>query len=504
MNNTDTTQLQQLLTIGKRILGEPDVDHVLNSSMDHLIEVSGAERGIIILYNNHGNRHIQTARNLDKEDIDNPEFEISNTIIKKIKLTGEHVYLKNALREKDLDKSKSVLRLNILSVICLPLIFNEKIFGVIYLDNRTVQGRFTNEINEFVESFADFISLAAYHTMERNHWKKKHHALEEELRMRYNFDAIIGQSPKMIRVMEMISQVADTNATVLIEGESGTGKELIVRAIHFNSGRKEQLLLSVNCAAFPENLLESEFFGHEKGSFTGAFKQQKGKFELADKGTLFLDEVDEMSPALQAKLLRIIQFGEFAPLGSQETKQCDVRIVAASKSDLRELVEIGKFREDLYYRLNLFLIKLPPLRERPEDILPLAEYFLIDACKRLNKEELKFNPQAKQILQNYNYPGNVRELENVVHRAAILCKTKMIKPEHLAEEIFVKSSKTNKNTSLPFKEAKEKMVTEFEREYLQQILDECNGVISKAAERIGMHKKNLHEKLNKYGIRPDK
>ena len=507
MNNTDTTQLQQLLTIGKRILGEPDVDHVLTTSMDHLVEISGAERGIIILYNSHGNRHIQTARNLDKEDIDNPEFEISNTIIKKVKVTGEHVYLKNALREKELDKSKSVLRLKILSVICLPLIFNEKIFGVIYLDNRTVQGRFTNEINEFVKSFADFISLAAYHTMERNNWKKKHHALEKELRLRYNFDAIIGQSPKMIRVMDMISQVADTNATVLIEGESGTGKELIVRAIHFNSRRREQLLLSVNCAAFPENLLESEFFGHEKGSFTGAYKQQKGKFELADKGTLFLDEVDEMSPALQAKLLRVIQFGEFDPLGSQETKQCDVRIVAASKSDLRKLVEIGKFREDLYYRLNLFIIKLPPLSERPEDILPLAEYFLIDACKRLDKKDLIFNPQAKQILQNYNYPGNVRELENVVHRAAILCKTKMIKPEHMPEEIYGGKS-NNKNytryKSLSFKEAKEKMVTEFERQYLQQILDECNGVISKAAERIGMHKKNLHEKLNKYGIRPDK
>ncbi|MCB0753872.1 MAG: sigma 54-interacting transcriptional regulator, partial [Ignavibacteriae bacterium] len=352
--------------------------------------------------------------------------------------------LENALREKNLDKSKSVFRLKILSVICIPLIQQDKVFGIIYLDNRTIQGRFSQEINQIVVSFADFISLAAYHTMERNNWKKKHNALEEELRLRYNFDAIIGKSPQMVKVMEMISQVADTDATVLIEGESGTGKELTLKAIHFNSNRKDNPLLSINCAAFPENLLESEFFGHERGSFTGAYKQQKGKFELANKGTLFLDEIDEMSPALQAKLLRVIQFGEYAPIGSQTTKQCDVRIVAASKTDLKKLVESGKFREDLYYRINLFRINIPPLRKRPEDILLLAEYFLIDAAKRLNKEAQKFNPEAKQMLQNYTYPGNVRELENIIHRAVILCKTKLIKPEHLPDEIHDKATNYSK------------------------------------------------------------
>jgi transcriptional regulator with GAF, ATPase, and Fis domain len=506
MNTINTSQLQQLLTIGKEVLAEVEVDSVLERSMDHLVEVSGAERGIIILFNNKGDRHYQTARNLEKQDIDHPEFEISQTIIEQVNSNGEPVYLKNALEEKSLDKSKSVRRLKILSVICLPLIFDEKIFGVIYLDNRTALGRFTSETSELIKSFADFISLAAYHAMERNHWKKKQTALEEELRFQYNFETIIGQSPKMIKVLEMISQVADTDATVLIEGESGTGKELTVNALHYNSSRRDKSLLSVNCAAFPENLLESEFFGHEKGSFTGAYKHQKGKFELADNGTLFLDEVDEMSPALQAKLLRVIQFGEFAPIGSEETKQCDVRIIAASKSDLKKLVEDGKFREDLYYRLNLFIIKLPALRERLGDILPLAEYFLIDACKRLNKEGLKFNPQTKQFLQNYNYPGNVRELENIIHRAAIVCKTKLIKPEHLPEEVT--SGKFNKSVSsyqsLSFKDAKEKVISDFEHQYLVQILEECNGVISKAAERMGMHKKNLHEKLNKYGIRPDK
>ena len=507
MEITDSSRLQQLLRIGKKVLAEPDIDHVLESSMDHLIEISGAERGIILLFNNQGDRHFQTARNLAKEDIENPKFEISNTIIDKVKLTGEQIFLENALREKNLDKSKSVFRLKILSVICIPLIHEDKIFGIIYLDNRTIQGRFSSEINQTVASFADFISLAAYHTMERNNWKKKHNALEEELRLRYNFDAIIGKSPQMVKVMEMISQVADTDATVLIEGESGTGKELTLKAIHFNSNRKDNPLLSINCAAFPDNLLESEFFGHEKGSFTGAYKQQKGKFELANKGTLFLDEIDEMSPALQTKLLRVIQFGEYAPIGSQITKQCDVRIVAASKTDLKKLVETGKFREDLYYRINLFRIIIPPLRKRPEDVLPLAEYFLIEATKRLKKEELKFNPDTVKMLKNYDYPGNVRELENIIHRASILCKTKLIKPEHLPDELhdkFTNYSNISTNSFVSFKEAKEKVVSDFEHSYLQQILNECNGNISKAAGRIGMHKKNLHEKLNKYGIRSDR
>ena len=505
MEITDSNRLQQLLNIGKKVLAEPDIDHVLESSMDHLIEISGAERGIILLFNNHGDRHFQTARNLDKEDIENPKFEISNTIIDNVKLTGEQIFLENALREKYLDKSKSVLRLKILSVICIPLMHQEKVFGIIYLDNRTIQGRFSSEINQIISSFADFISLAAYHTMERNNWKKKQNALEEELRLHYNFDAIIGRSPQMIKVMEMISQVADTDATVLIEGESGTGKELTLKAIHFNSSRKDNPLLSVNCAAFPENLLESEFFGHEKGSFTGAYKNQKGKFELANKGTLFLDEIDEMSPALQSKLLRVIQFGEYSPLGSETIRTCDVRIVAASKTDLKKLVEMGKFREDLYYRINLFRINIPPLRKRLEDILPLAEYFLIDAAKRLNKESLKFNPDTIKLLQYYDYPGNVRELENIIHRAVILCSGKLIKPEHLPDEINTKPHsylKFNSNFSISFKEAKDKVVSDFEQTYLRQVLADCNGNISKAAERIGMHKKNLHEKLNKYGISP--
>jgi Nif-specific regulatory protein len=504
MNESNTIPFQQLLKIGKEVLAEPEVNQVLVTSMDHLIEISGAERGIIILFNQEGESHFQTARNLEKKDIDRPEFEISRTIIENVKSEGKLVYLRNALKEKALQKSKSVSRLKILSVICLPLKHEGKVFGVVYLDNRTVQGRFLPKTSTLVESFADFISLAAHHALERNHWKKRELEFEEELRTRYDFDAIVGSSTKMMEVLDLISQVAETDATVLIEGESGTGKELVAQAIHFNSLRQDKPLLSVNCAAFPENLLESEFFGHEKGAFTGAFKQQKGKFELADGSTLFLDEVDEMSPTLQVKLLRVIQFGEFTPVGSQDTKRCDVRIIAASKPDLRKLVESGKFRDDLYYRLNLFQIKMPPLKERREDILLLAEYFLQNGCRQLKKEEPKLTPAVKQILQNYSYPGNVRELENVIHRAAILCRGEVIEPDHLPEELRkgqIKSTSEDGKTLLPFSDAKKRVVEDFERRYLQQVLEECNGVISRAAQLAGMHSKNFHEKLAKYGIK---
>jgi Nif-specific regulatory protein len=507
MSDLGTFSSQQLIKIGKEVLAEPDVDTVLAKSMDHLIEISSAERGIILLFNKAGETHIQTARNLEKKDIDRPEFEISRTIIEKVKSEGERIYLRNALEEKALQKSKSVYRLKILSVICLPLMHEGTIFGVVYLDNRTVQGRFTPQISEFVVSFADFISLAAHHDLERNHWRKRERVLEEELRTRYDFDAIIGQSPKMMDILNLISQVAETDATVLIEGESGTGKELAARAIHYNSLRRDKPLLSVNCAAFSENLLESEFFGHEKGAFTGAYKQQKGKFELADGGTLFLDEVDEMSAALQANILRTIQGGEYTPVGSEKIHKCDVRIVAASKTHLKQLVNEGKFREDLYYRLNLFRIKMPPLRERLEDIQLLAEYFLHDACKTMNKREPELSDAAKQILQNYHYPGNVRELQNVIHRAAILCRDKFIESTHLSEELHKNQpiAFAEFDKSLPsFSEAKKKILEDFERRYLLQVLEECDGVISNAAKRSGMHKKNFHEKLAKYGIRKQK
>ena len=500
----DIESVEQLIRIGKNLLAESDVKRLLPMAMDYAIEVSDAERGIIILFDEKSNILFETARNIEREEIEHPEFQISRTIIEKVKNERKGICLKNALSEKALRKQQSITQLNILSVMCLPLLYQESLFGMVYLDNRRVEGVFSDDTFVFVKEFTDYISFAAFKALERKKLETRIDAMEEELRTRFDFDAIVGHSPKMVEILKIVAQVGDTNAPVLIEGETGTGKELIARAIHFNSSRKEKPLLSMNCGAIPESLLESELFGHERGAFTGAYKQHKGKFELADGGTLFLDEVDEMSASLQVRLLRILQWGEYTPLGSDENRLCDVRIVAASKRPLRVLVEEGDFRDDLYYRLNLIRIELPTLRERREDILLLAQTFLMDVSKNLPKDVPKLSPEVEQVLLNYPFPGNVRELENLIHRAVILCNDSVIRVEHLPPEIrsdVAFSETVFFDTSIPFKEAKKRIVEDFEKRYIESILRENGGVIRDAAERAGLHEKNLYEKMVKYGFR---
>lgn len=487
--------------IGQNAAGE-DIATVLAAAMDNLIKLSGAERGLIILFNETGDHIYQTARNLNQEDIARPAFEISNTVIEKVRADGNLIYYRDAFSEPALEQSKSVTRLKILSVICLPLIHKNNVIGVAYLDNRTIQGRFTQEVCDIVETFGSLITLSAYHALEGFRLKEDKIALQEELRHRSEFDTIVGHSPQMQRVLQNISDVANTEVRVLIEGESGTGKELVAKAIHISSQRKDKPLITVNCGAFPDTLLESEFFGYERGAFTGALNTYRGKFELADGGTLFLDEVNEMSPALQVKLLRTLQSGEYTPLGSEKIRNCDVRIIAATNMDLKNLVAERKFRQDLYYRLNIVRIEIPPLTQRKEDIMVLANYFLSVACKKLSRRPLEIGAEVKEILLNYNFPGNVRELENLMHRSAIFCKGKILKPEHLPDEISLNKYDSEKSLSpVTFKAAKKQAVEKFERNFLLAMLHESEGNIRKAALRAGMHEKNFHEKLKKYEIR---
>jgi Nif-specific regulatory protein len=497
--------LQQLLEFNKHIFAKTEIVETLDLATDYLVELTGAERGLIILFGTDRPVYFETARNLKKEEIEQPEFEVSRTIIAAVKASGDPIFLRNAVEDPQFEKSASVARLKILSVICLPLKRKNEIFGVIYLDNRSVRGAFRPSDYEFATRFTEFISLAAYNAMERKLIINHSNKLEEELRTSYAFDAIIGHSPEMLRVLQMTSQVADTDVPVLLQGETGTGKELVARAIHFNSNRKEMPLICVNCAAFPENLLESEFFGHEKGAFTGAYKRHKGKFEQADGGTIFLDEVDEMSQALQVKLLRILQWGEFNPLGSDETKQCDVRIVAASKQNLQGMVNGKKFRDDLYYRLNLVQIELPPLRERKGDILILSQYFLKNESGRQWKSPPRISQVVQNLLNAYPFPGNVRELESIIRRAAILCNGDVIRREHLpTEQQWDESLRVNANASLqPFQDAKSAAIARFEKTYLENALKAAHGVIREAAKISGMYEANFHIKLKKYNIQAD-
>ncbi len=490
---------KRLYEIGKHLLAESDSEKLLHAAIDYAIEMSGAERGMLILFGENGEVFFETARNLKKKDIENPKFEISRTIINTVREKANPICLRNAHDVPLFQKSKSIDRLKILSVICLPLQYQGRLFGVLYLDNRTVRGAFKSETCSSMEEFADLISLSAYRALERKKLSNRVQDLEQELRQEYEFETVLGHSPQMVRVLELVSQVAETDATVLIEGETGTGKELVARAVHRNSQRKNMPLVSINCGAIPENLLESELFGFEKGAFTGATKRRKGKFEQAEGGTIFLDEVDEMSQALQVKLLRILQWGEYSPLGSDVTCQCNVRIVAATKKPLNELVQKGIFRDDLYYRLNLIRIYIPPLRDRKDDIPLLADYFFQNAKARLSKPAERISSEVIEWLIEYDFPGNVRELENIINRAVILCKGPEIKIAHLPPEITKKFATTEVPFQL-FKQAKKNVLENFERSYLLKVLKTSRGNIKKAAQLSGMHEKNFHQKLKRYGI----
>jgi two-component system response regulator HydG len=323
--------------------------------------------------------------------------------------------------------------------------------------------------------------------------------LKERLNDRFDFSNIIGRSPAMTKLFETMALVAPSEATVLIVGDSGTGKELIANAVHQNSPRKDRPLIKVNCAALPETLLESELFGHEKGAFTGAIARKQGRFQLAHKSSIFLDEIAEMAPATQAKILRVLQEREFEPVGSSQTFKVDTRIIAATNKNLEEEIKAGRFREDLYYRINVVTLVAPPMRERREDIPLLADFFLKQYAAKNNRPIKGFSPRAVDLLMRYDWPGNVRELENVVERAVIMARGDMITPlefpdvlQDLDEE--AKASPLALTTGRSLKEVEKVMIL--------RTLEEAGGNRTHAARILGISRRTLQLKLKEYGINP--
>jgi two-component system response regulator HydG len=322
--------------------------------------------------------------------------------------------------------------------------------------------------------------------------------LRMEIDIQYNFGEIVGSSEKMMKVFETIQKVARSDSSVLICGESGTGKELVARAIHFQSGRKERPFVKVNCGALAEGVLESELFGHERGSFTGAVKRKRGRFELADKGTIFLDEIGDVPPATQVRLLRVLQEKELERVGGEETIAVDVRVLVATNKNLLAMVENGQFREDLYYRLNIIPLELPPLRERREDIPMLIEHFLRKKSSQLNKKQPRVSERAMQELQKYYWPGNVRELENLIERAVVLCESDEIGLNDLPILLGDPSRTTLQlfKEDLPLVEALE----DLERQLIGRALEKAKGVKTEAARILGLKTSALYYKLEKYNM----
>lgn len=325
--------------------------------------------------------------------------------------------------------------------------------------------------------------------------------LKQTMEVKYDFHQIIGHSPKMLSVFKLASKVVDTPTTVLIFGETGTGKELLARAIHFNGARKENPFVAQNCGALPDSLLESELFGHVKGAFTGAIQSRKGLFEMASGGTIFLDEIADTSPAMQQRLLRVLQEGEIRPVGGNKTIPVDVRVITATNKKLEEEVKAGRFREDLFYRLNIFPVELPPLRERREDIPDLIHHFIRQASKKINKSIKGISKEAADILINSQFPGNIRELENEMERAVTLTEENgTITPQKLSirfqQPASVVMEKINLDASL------HDQVENLERNLIREALEETSGNILKAAEKLGLSRAGLHKKLNRYEINP--
>ncbi|OHB53473.1 MAG: sigma-54-dependent Fis family transcriptional regulator [Planctomycetes bacterium GWF2_42_9] len=388
-----------------------------------------------------------------------------------------------------------------ISFYCVPIKLEGKTIGTLSVDRQGQKGDDVeanlNLLNVIATMIAQAVKLNKLVESDRRLLSEENLRLRQELKTHFNIDNMVGTSNAIKEIYRLIEQVADSNATVLIRGESGTGKDLVAHAIHYNSNRAHKPFVKVNCTALPETLLESELFGHEKGAFTGAIERKIGRFEKASGGTIFLDEIGDFSMNLQVKLLRIIQFKEFERVGGLETIKANVRIIVATNKNLEEQIKEKLFREDLYYRINVFPIFLPPLRERKDDIMLLADYFLEQFARENNKRITRISTPAIEMLTSYHWPGNVRELENCIERAILLCNDDVIRSEHLPPSLqMIKKTESSTGRSLT------EIIENKEKELIIDSLKKFGGQQRKAAIELGLTERILGYKIKKYGIFP--
>jgi Nif-specific regulatory protein len=491
---------QILYELSNVIYAERDVNLLLEAVLDSVIDIFSVDKGFLEVYDENKNLKLKLAKDKQKKTLEESEEKIKSDLTDLVLSTGNNIliqqFIYKEIEEKE-DWGKGTK-----SLICVPLKSGENVLGVIYLEDSGEEEPFVSGDIELLSSLADRISVALENNLLFMELKESEEKLLADLRGKFKFDEILGNSPQMVEVLKTVADIADTEATVLIEGESGTGKELLARAIHFNSSRSRKSFVPINCAAIPETLLESELFGYEKGAFTGATQRKLGKFDVANGGTIFLDEIGEMSPLLQVKILRFLQSHEFEPLGSNKVKRSDVRIISATNKDLLALVKENRFREDLYYRINVINLKLPALRERKLDIAPLAESFARKFNKKSDKAIKGIEPEALNTLSRYRFPGNIRELENIIERAVILAKGEWITKDDLPKNIFDGSGmdagiKIAQNY-LELKSLRKKVAEEVEKNFLEDLLQRNQNNISQAAKEAGMHRMELQRLLKKY------
>ncbi len=530
-------KLYLLLEINKALNSEHNQKKLLELIMDSVIEMAKAERGFLILKEG-PSLAIKVARNFDREDVRRPEFKVSHSVAEEVLRTGKPILSADALNDPALPAAGSVADLKLRSLLCIPFRVRDQVIGCVYIDNRFETGLFRDADLPVLQGFADQAALAIENArlfeenvarqeeLKRTHdeierlndqlkakvekqyeelakVKQDLHATRKDVALKHDFSQIIGKSRAMQDVFQLLDRVIDTDEPVFVHGESGTGKELVARAIHFNSPRaKGGKFVSENCSAIPDTLLESELFGHEKGSFTGAVAQKIGLFELAHRGTLFLDEIGDMSVDMQKKLLRAIQEGEIRRVGGKDVIQVDVRLISASNKDLSDLIKTGAFREDLFYRLCVVKITLPPLRARKEDIPLLVEHFLERIARDAGQPARKVDEVAFWYLQNYAWPGNVRELDNEIRRAVALSDGEItvdtLKEEVRSQELFKPVMRLPEGSAL--KDVVKQAVEDVERRLISKVLEECGWKKTDAARALGVSRPTLDAKIDAYGL----
>ena len=530
-------QIQRLLAVAKALNSELNLKRLLNLIMDSVIELTNAERGFLLLLGGDDGEElqVQVARNFDRESVRNPSFKISRSIAQQVARDGEAIISTNAQDDPRFTDYMSVSDLRLRSLLSAPLKIRDTVVGVIYIDNRFEQGVFTEVERTLLTGFCDQAATAIQNaqllesevergkelaaekekvealnarlektvesrTVELTHARQDLAASRKELELKYNYDKIVGRSTAMQKIFQLLDRITDSDVPVLIQGESGTGKELVAHAIHFNGPRKKRRFVSENCAAIPETLLESELFGHVRGAFTGAVKDKKGLFEEANGGTLFLDEIGDMPLEMQKKLLRALQEGEIRRVGGKSTTKVDVRIISASNRDLRALLREDQFREDLFYRLNVVTVHLPPLRERRDDIPLLADHFLDVIAAETRSEKGVITPPALAMLMAYDWPGNVRELENEVRRAVAL-SSGPIGPEDLSPELRGDGSdRAASYIGRPLKDVVKEATDEVERVAIQAALELHGWNKVKTSAALGISRPTLDSKIDALGL----
>jgi len=476
-----TRDLGALCKIGSRINLLRHTKELQHEILNSIFEVVPVDRGAILL--SQGDNEFSSIYGRDRED-ENKRIHISRTVVDKVMNEGVALLSNDILTSETLSTAESLIADQITSLMCAPLILFEKIVGVIYLDTNDQTVRFDEGHLQLLAGIAGIAAVSLENARQMEWLEGENSRLRSTLAIEHN---MVGESPAMGEIYRFIERVAPTNSAVLICGESGTGKELAAHAIHVNSPRAIKPFVVINCAALAETLLESELFGHERGAFTGAIAQKKGKLEVAHGGTVFLDEIGELAPFLQSRLLRFLQDHKIERLGSTRSIELDVRVVAATNRNLDEAIAKGIFRADLYHRLNVMKVTMPPVRERRADIPLLASYFVAkysNACKRTVNG---IAAAARALLQSYEWPGNVRELENAIERAIVLGSADVIESDDLPERIL-ESANSGKMPMAKYYEA----IKQAKRDLILNALEQANGNYTEAANALGVHPNNLH------------